>query len=631
MVVPDPTRAPIPGDLYPETKEELAALTSWCLDAWIAARGAREPHEPRWDAYDLHWEAFIKKDKSDWRSKVYMPEVFTQVETIKPKLIASLPSFLARPVGKEDIEVADLMSELLDWSVKSSKLHLELAKVIHPTLLYGTGILKTFPDTVYAFGSEMVPIFRTETQLVRQPLIDPETQRQLTDPDTKEPLFNEEPVSLQVPVGYEPRKKRYVSYDGPSARAVNIRNFWPAPEAEDVQTARYVIHRTYKNLSEIKKLVAQGTYRWPDDMSEADLFSSHDDPRIVALGNLDLSPGNDPTRKQIEMLEIWTNDGVGSPGRVITLANRRAILRVHENPFWHGQKPFIRFVDYLRPHHFWGVGEVQAMEGIADAINAITNQRIDAGRLTLDPMWAVNEQHLVSRSDIRTRPGGAIRIREVGLRPSEVIEPINRGGVPQNAFQEVATLQQMGERTTAVSSYQRGDAPMGSDTATAAAILSDAGTSRFSLKQKLFEIDPFADLALHYGSMLQQFTTTERVVRLVGEEGINWQQVDPSSLQGNLDYDIEPVSSQQSETMKRQQALDVFTQVAQAAQLLPPGVVLAAFKDLLEAMDAKQVIKALEQAQAQQAQMAQMQLPPGLEQTLPEEMPPEQMPEQPIA
>lgn len=602
-----------PGDLYPETDQEYRKLQSWCLDSWLAARNARTPHEERWDRYDKHYEAFIARKDGDWRSAVYMPEVFTQIETIKPKLIANLPNALCVPFGPEDVDPAKYMEQLLEWASKNSKLHYELFKVFHPVLVYGTGILKTFPDTTYAYGSEMQPIFHTETQLIRKPLIDPETQRQMLDLD-RQPMFDEQSIQVDVPVGMQPVKKRYVAYDGPAARAVNPRNLWPAPDAEDVQSARYIIHRVYKPFPDIKRLVAEGVYRWPNGMSEKDFWEVRDDPRLTQMEAIDLSPGTDPTDRKVELLEIWTNDGPDSPGRVITLANRSHILRVHENPFWHGQKPFVRFVDYLRPHHFWGIGEVQHMEGIADAINALSNQRIDAGRMTMDPMYAVNINQLHDPNDLKTRPGGVIRTKGDGMRPGEVMEPVNRGDVPANAFVEVATLQQMGERTTAVSSYQRGDSPSRADTATTAAILDEAGASRFQLKATLFEIDPFADLYLHFGSILQQFTTTERKVRLLGPEGqVSFETVDPASLQGRFDYTVKSLSAMQSETVKRQQAVDVFREVVQGAQagVIPPEVVKVAFIELMEAMGAKTVLKFLEQQPSLEQQVPE--LPPHLQ------------------
>lgn len=618
-------------DLFPTDEDEYRKLLTWCTDAFLAATSAREPHEERWDRYDKHYEAFIRRDEKDWRSRVFMPEVFQQIETIKPRLIQNLPKFLAAPVGPEDVESARVMEFLLQWSAHSSDLHLELVKLFHPVLLYGTGILKTFPDTRYAWGSEMVPIFERETQLIENPLIDPDTQRPMLDPDGNQVIDRQE-IPIEVPVGVRPERKRYVAYDGPAGRAVDVKNFWPAPEAEDVQSARYCIHRVFKNVREVRSLVAQGVYQWPDFVEENALTADHDDPRLQRLDAVDKGPGTDPTRKQIELLEYWTNDGHGTPGRVITVANRRVILRVAENPFWHGRKPFIRFVDCMLPHRFWGIGEVQAMEGIQDAINAIVNQRIDNGRLTMDQMYAVNESQIVDRSDLKTRPGGVIRVKG-DFNPQEAIFPLNRGGVPGSAFTEVAELQAMGERVTGVSSYQQGvDSPSQHETATGAAIMQEAGASRFHLKVKLMEIDPLRELTLHFGSLLQQFTTQERVIRILGPDGAaQWEQIDPAALQGAFDYMVETSTSQQSETMRKQQALDTFGQVAQAVQMgvLPPQVALPAFREVLEAMEAKTVLKTLDdlqQMQEQQQQLGQGQPlpsepPPG--EPSPEELPPE--------
>lgn len=584
-------------DLYPTEDEEYAKLLTWGTDAFRAADNAREPNAEKWRRFYKLFRSYVRRKPGDWRSKVFMPEVFQQIQTILPSLVTTLPTFTANPVGPEDVRTAKVMERLINWASDKSQLHVELVKGYLDTLIFGTGILKTFPDTQYAYGSEIVPEFQTEAQLIREPLIDPETQRQMIALDGN-PMFDEREVDQEVLVGHKPQKKRYVAYDGPAARCIDLFNFWVAPEAEDIETARFVVHRIYRQFSDIKRLCDEGIYRWPEELSESD-FWANDLPNLERLDSIERGGGSDATRRFVELLEFWIKDGPDDPGRVLTIANRKAILRHHENPFWHGQKPFIRMTDYLVAHEFWGIGEIEAVEGIQDAINALTNQRIDNGRLTMDQGWAVVTQALQDPRDLVRRPGQTIRLKSDGYKVDEVIGPLPSGEVPHNAFVEVQNLQSMMERATGASSYQQGiDTPAQADTATGAAMMHEAGRNRFGLKATLFEIGPLKTLGLHYGSLLQQFTTTERVVRMLGPEGqAEWESIDPAALQGQLDYSVESSSAQQSETVKRQQAMEVFREVAQVVPMgvLPPEAIRLAFKDLLEAMGAKSLLRFFEE------------------------------------
>src|SRR5205823_4458461 len=144
--------------------------------------------------------------------------------------------------------------------------------------------------------------------------------------------------------------------------------------------------------------------------------------RLSQVG-MGASQPNDPTFRPNEIMEVWTDDG-----RVMTMINRKAIVRAHENPFDHGEKPFVRIVDYLNEHEFWGSGEIESIEGLQDAINAITNQRVDNIRLTMNQMYGVNTRAIEDLRDLRSRPGGVVRVKD-DMLPNEAIMALSPGNV----------------------------------------------------------------------------------------------------------------------------------------------------------------------------------------------------------
>lgn len=570
----------MPGDLYPEDEESYEKLLKWAFAAFDAAESARMEHAERWKRYFRLYRNYVERTPGDWHSTVFVPMTFWIIETIVPRLVAQLPKFTCQPVGPEDVQTAKTMETLLEWATEQSGLYVELVKAYKSALKYGTGILKTFHRTDMRRGRKIMPMDAPLMQTVSEPLLN-----ELGEPEFDldgAPIVETREVEVgRLPMGSQSQVYQYTAYDGPAAECIDIFNFWVAPEAHDEQSARYVIHRTYKEMSYIERRVKEGIYRWPSNMTPEDITDVTSDPNLERLNSIGLgaSINIDPTRRPVELLEFWTDDG-----RVITMANRKAILRVQQNPFDHSEKPFVRIVDYLQEHEFWGVGEIEPIEGLQDVQNALVNSRIDNLRLILNSMFAVNMQHIEDRRDFRLRPGGVIRLKG-DMKPSEVFERIDLGDVTGTAFTETEMIDRTVEKTSGVSGYQMGmDSPGSADTATGTAIIQEQGASRFGMKTKLIELMGHSRLGRHFGSDIQQFTTEERTIRLTGPQGqTTFQTFSPEALQGALDYNIESESSMQSQTMRTEQKMNLLGLMAQYA---PQGM-LAALSDVLDAMGIK--------------------------------------------
>lgn len=596
------------GDLFPKTQEEYDVLKTWCNRAWQAAYQAKKPYETKWRRYYKLWMSYVGKRKAgDWRSRVFMPESFQTVETILPRLIAALPEFEAIPRGPEDEDNAEKLTRELKYAEEQSGLHLESVDMNRDRLMYGTGIFKTIFDEVPAFGHVMEPVFETITDVVQQPVIDPETQLPLAGPDG-DPVTEPREVRAQVPAGYRKKRVRVIGYAGPRAVSVDPFHIFPAPESQDVDRARYVFHRIYTPMSKVKELVDKGVYHWPeelDDLSDENLFAPHEDPDMLRRNSVDLGPGIDPTRKDVELLECHTDDG-----RVITMLNQKAVIRCQQSPFDHGQKPFTLFYDYKPPHEFWGRGEIEIISDLQDLINTIVNQRVDNVRIGMDQGYTVNTSQLKDPRQLKRRPGQVIEVLGDGMQPDDVVKPLPTTEVTSSAFAEADQAKQWSERTTGNSAYQQGlDSPSMNDSATGVAIITERGDSRFGVKSKIDEIGPWRRLALQYGSLIQQFTDQERQVRLLGEDGrVKWEILDPLSLMGAFDFSIKSTTAIQSETVKREQAISLFRELvpllASPNPLPPPAIEL--IKDVLESFGHKNVEKYLTQPAPQMPG-----LPPG--------------------
>ena len=569
------------GALYPDGEDAQAALLA-TLQQWFASADARRgDYYDRWMRHHRLYRSYVELDKTDWRSKVFMPYSFSIIETVAPRLLSEVPKFVVMPMSPDDVESALAMESLMDRSTSATDLYLELTKAVKSALKYGTGILKNFHRRDIYRAQRAQPIFEPVTLMMPTPQLGMDGQPAMSLDGNM--MFSDREVTIDNrQVGTQMVPYEYVGYDGPASVFVDLFNFWVAPEATDMEDARYVIHRTYKEMGEVLRLVNEGVYQLPPSMTPEDVTDVDDEPlsrRLQAIGIGGSSA--DTTRKPVELLEFWTKDG-----RVATMANRKAVLRHDQNPFNHGMKPFSRFVDYLQEGEFYGVGEIEAIEGLQDVQNALVNSRVDNVKLNVHSMFAINKEAVKDPRHLQVRPGGVVEIQ--GDFPvSEAFQRIDFGDVTASAFAEVAEMERQIERVTGVTAYQTGtDSPSLNDTATGVALISEQGNTKFAMKLRLIELTGLRPLARQWGSIIQQFTTEEQMVRVLGVDG-QWvfQAISPESIQGALDFDIQVSSTTQTETIRRQQDIMLVQLLAQVWPQAIPSLV----RDLLRDFGRKNV------------------------------------------
>jgi hypothetical protein len=320
--------------------------------------------------------------------------------------------------------------------------------------------------------------------------------------------------------------------------------------ATSFSNAEYVIQRAYKSRSWVEEQFRSKYFRKPAYIGDGDFIVPTEDPaqqRLASVGR----GGSVTEPDRIEVRECWYRDGT-----VVTELARKHIVRVVESPFDHGEFPFIRIVDQLMPHEFYGTGEVHHLEGPQDLINALTNQRVDNVRLKLETVFYGDSRAIDDRADLTIYPGAYIGVNNPNDQPlDQVFRPLDMGDVTSSSYQEVEFWMQVVDRVSAVTAYQTGgDGEALNDTATGVALISEQGNTRFTMKLTVAELTGLGDLYRQYGALIQQFVPEDFIVRIFGPDGVRFKQVEPAALYGAFDIDIEPGSSAQTETLRKQNA-----------------------------------------------------------------------------
>lgn len=336
------------------------------------------------------------------------------------------------------------------------------------------------------------------------------------------------------------QKKKVVTFDGPNWENVDRLDFFPAVGVKSIAKMPYVVRRLFLDIDEVRA------------MAEAGVFDKGELARLEREGGVGATAASDEAlmkrfqvrtgmsdeeakwqdkfSRPIEILEYW---GVipselasdGAKNRVITVANRRYLLRNKSNPFWHGKKPFVSFSPMPDPHYFDAPGKAEITEKLQLAANRYINQTLDAADIIIDPMWFYNRNRGINTRNMFSRPG---RWLGVDGNPNEAIMqmPINMQGVAlgkQNA-EEMRLYAQMGSGI--VEDAVQG-LDTGSDRQTAREFVgrTEAAGTRLMLESRIYEeayLEPLVNMLVQLD---KQFLELPKEVMILGENA----QVDPDT------------------------------------------------------------------------------------------------------
>jgi len=245
-----------------------------------------------------------------------------------------------------------------------------------------------------------------------------------------------------------------------------------------------------------------------------------------------------------------------------------------------------------------------------------------------------------------------------GLPLQNVFSQIDLGQVTDRAYTEAQELEREAEKASGVSPYQTGqDSPAYNRTATGVALISEQGNTRFSFKTSLAEHTGYKHLVRQYASLLQQYIPDELVIRIEADRAMEqaqkimmeqgqmaiaqgmdpnmvmmqqqalmqdpaqmlevlgidpfqgFKKVTPEGITGRFDFKIDPESSAQSLSMRREQVMSLAQTGMQDPYFKPIPirkklVETFGFKDVDTYLRSEQEVQMMQMAASQQAQEA---------------------------
>lgn len=489
---------------------------------------------------------------SGWTSKMHPPYLNQLVEGITASLVESI-QFKVRPrpksLSQEDAEAAvkaaETVERLLNYELDLDNFDRKLQEFIRQGLVTGLTVGKTYwrqkKVNKKFLGSSQANV---QDDMGRY-------QGQITVPE-------------------EQQKEEYV-VDDPCFTVVDVRDFFWPESATSVEDADWLIHRSYMTLDQCKKMEKIGVWKNTADLVVSGEGDNTDREYMVR--------NTSRAKNRVEVLEYWTED------RVIVVGNGNILLRDYENPFWHGQKPFI--IASAMPDLFQlpGMSVVELCSHLQEMLWTLQNQRLDALRLIANPVFLIRSD-VENPDQMEFYPGAQWIVEQPDQIKQLQIDP----AVAEISLQAESLLKGDLQNLTG-GGLMSGAATdtLDQKTATGVSIVTTLAQRMIGLRKQNFQM-AMKEVGVHFIEMTQQFMRDDRVISIVGADGsTGFLDVGPQEIQGRFDVIVE-VSNEslirQERRAERQALLQVAAQVAPLLAAVGTPINMKAFMDdLLEAFD----------------------------------------------
>jgi len=288
----------------------------------------------------------------------------------------------------------------------------------------------------------------------------------------------------------------------PQVSHVSVWNFYPDPDANNMDEAQFVIERHKMSRSQLRQLKKRPYFRgnvidevirlgenytkkyWEDDL--ADYAPDHGVERFEVLeywGTM-----------ETEMLE---EEGVEIPDELKSFDELQAniwicngnLLRVVLNPFKPAKIPYHASPYELNPYSFFGVGIAENMDDTQTLMNGFMRMSVDNAVLSGNLLIEVDETNLVPGQDLSVYPGKVFRRQ--GGAPGQAIFGTKFPNVAGENLQLFDKARVLADESTGFPSFAHGQTGVSGVGRTASGISMLMGAASGGIKNVIKNIDDY--------------------------------------------------------------------------------------------------------------------------------------------
>ena len=288
----------------------------------------------------------------------------------------------------------------------------------------------------------------------------------------------------------------------PQVSHVSVWNFYPDPDATNMDEAQYVIERHKMSRSQLRGLKRRPFFRnnvideaiqlgenytkeyWEDDLS--DYSPDHGVERFEVLeywGMVDvemlLEQGVDIPSELSEVDELQAN---------VWICNGK-LLRMVLNPFKPARIPYMASPYELNPYSFFGVGIAENMDDTQTLMNGFMRMAVDNAVLSGNLILEVDETNLVPGQDMSVYPGKVFRRQ--GGAPGQAIFGTKFPNVSGENLQLFDKARVLADESTGFPSFAHGQTGVSGVGRTASGISMLMGAAQGGIKNVIKNVDDY--------------------------------------------------------------------------------------------------------------------------------------------
>ena len=543
-----------------EKQQESNRLASFVYDRFITSERARQSDEDRWlEAFHNYRGQYYKnvQFREHEKSRVFVKVTKTKVLAAYGQLVDVLFSANKFPISVEETKVPEGASEYAHLNPVQENLQNAGPNIeggsdqsMPPeqmTLLGFEGDGRELPkgatfsglqedkeflgslkgelgDEAVKEGSAPLPEMaqiRPATKLARrmEKLIHDEIDESSGSQELRNAIFESVLLGTGIikgPFTFNKTLHRYVkNEDGtrsyqpeqvkvPRLEFVSAWDFYPDPNAKNIEECEYVVHRHKLNKNQLRDLLDR-----PFFDKEAVLETLQDGPNYrnrtfeTQIKNED--DANTYDQDRFEVLEFWgcvdkkvledaqipVPEGMDDEKemQINAWVTENRVLRMVVNPFKPYRIPYNAFPYEKNPYSFFGIGVPENMKDAQQIMNGHARMAIDNLALSGSLVFDVDESALVAGQNMDVYPGKIFR-RQAGM-PGQAIHGLKFPNTSTENMMMFDKFRQLADESTGIPSYSHGQTGVQSMTRTASGMSMLLSAANLNIKTVVKNLDDF--------------------------------------------------------------------------------------------------------------------------------------------
>ena len=288
----------------------------------------------------------------------------------------------------------------------------------------------------------------------------------------------------------------------PSTSHVSVWNFFPDPDAANMDEAQYVIERHKMSRTQLRGLKKRPYFR-ANIIDEVVASGESYDKKYWEDDLSDYAPDHGIDR--FEVLEYWgmcdvdmlEENGVDIPKDLkdfdelqanIWISNGK-LIRMVLNPFKPATIPYMAAPYELNPYSFFGVGLAENMDDTQTLMNGFMRMSVDNAVLSGNLLIEVDETNLVPGQDLSVYPGKVFRRQ--GGAPGQAIFGTKFPNVSNENLQLFDKARQLADESTGFPSFAHGQTGVQGVGRTASGISMLMNAAAGSIKTVIKNVDDY--------------------------------------------------------------------------------------------------------------------------------------------